>query len=170
MAKYSTGGGSSGESASCELCGAEGVDLQSATVAGAKLDVCGDCAQHGETDKRGSSGGGGGSRDDGERDRKRRAAQNAARMSDAAAGDSTHWEEEGTNYDDDQLPYLVAGYGDRLTEARQNAGLQLDELAAELETDESTLLAVEQGRATQAGVGGSLIGKLEQRLDVELAE
>jgi hypothetical protein len=32
------------------------------------------------------------------------------------------------------------------------------------------LLAVEQGRATQAGIGGSLIEGLEDRLDVDLIE
>jgi ribosome-binding protein aMBF1 (putative translation factor) len=165
MAKYSTGSAGGSAGGSCELCGAEGDDLRTANVAGAQLEVCSDCARHDETT--------GGSSDDGdrsERDRKRRAAQNTARMDDARKGDPSHWEDEGTNYDDDQLPYLVHDYGKRLTEARQDAGLQLEELATELEIDESDLLAVEQGRATQAGVGGSVVAKLEDRLDIELSE
>jgi ribosome-binding protein aMBF1 (putative translation factor) len=168
MAKYSTGGAGGSAGGNCELCGAEDSDLRTANVAGATLEVCSECAQHDETeDSSGSSG------DDGERseqDRKRRAAQNTARIEDARKGDPKHWEEGGTDYEDDQLPYLVSGYGKRLTEARQDAGLQLEELADELDIDESDLLAVEQGRATQAGVGGSVVAKLEDRLDIELSE
>jgi ribosome-binding protein aMBF1 (putative translation factor) len=166
MAKYSTGGGAGGSSDSCELCGAEGRDLRTATVAGAQLQVCGECARHGEDDGPGSAGGDG----DEERERRRRAAQNTARVNDARKGNPEHWEQGGTDYDDDPLPYLVRGYGERLEAARQDAGLQTDELAGELGVDEADVLAVEQGRATRAGVGGSLISALEERLNVELAE
>jgi len=54
--------------------------------------------------------------------------------------------------------------------ARQDAGLQLAELAAELDLDEKQLLAIEQGRATRANVGGSAIRALEERLDVTLVD
>jgi ribosome-binding protein aMBF1 (putative translation factor) len=164
MAKYSTGGGGGGAGGSCELCGAADVDLQTATVAGATLQVCGTCAEHGET---ADSGGGGGS--DADVDRNKRAAQNAARIYDSAKQDASHWE-SGADYDEDQLPYLVDDYGSRVTEARQDAGLQLEELAEELGADPSDVLAVEQGRANQAGVGGSLVAALEERLDVDLVE
>lgn len=164
MAKYSTGSGGDGAGESCELCGASGVDLQTANVAGAQLEVCSDCAEHDDNQKTTSGGD-----DPDERDRKQRAAKNTARMHDAAKGDSEHWE-SGADYDDDQLPYLVDDYGKRLMEARQDAGLQLAELAAELDVEESDLLAVEQGRATSANVGGSVIGALEAHLDVELAD
>jgi len=163
MAKYSTGGGGSGASESCELCGAEDVDLRTASVAGATLQVCPDCAQHDE------AGGPDDSDGDDDRDRKRRAAQNAARLQDARQADSEHWE-DGADYDDDQLPYLVPDYGERLVDARQDAGLQTAELAEAIGAEESDVLAVEQGRATQANVGGSVIGALEAELDVELAE
>ncbi len=166
MAKYSTGSGGGGTGDSCELCGAAGVDLEPASVAGANLQVCSDCAQHGDTTR--STDDGGSDERDGE-SRKKRAARNTARMHDAASGDSTHWE-SGADYDDDQLPYLVTNYDARLTEARQDAGLQLGELAEDLDLDERAILAIEQGRATQAGVGGSVIEALEDRLDVELAE
>jgi len=165
MAKYSTGSGGSGAGESCELCGSDG-DLQTASVAGATLQVCDDCARdHGETERSSSSDS---SRD--EQDRRRKAAQNTAKIQDAQTGDSSHWEEQGTNYDDDQLPYLVSDYGKRVTKARQDAGLQTEELAAEIDADESDVLAVEQGRATKAGVGGSTISALEQFLDVDLVE
>jgi len=65
---------------------------------------------------------------------------------------------------------LVGGYDDRVTEARQDAGYQLGELADELGVDESDLLALEQGRAAQAGVGGSVVATIERFLDVELVE
>lgn len=166
MAKYSTGGQSGGASDSCELCGAEDRELRTATVAGARLEVCGGCAQHGDDD----GGHGGGDDGDEERERRRRAARNTAKLNDARSGNPEHWEQEGTDYDDDPLPYLVRGYGDRLEEARQEAGLRTAELAGELGVDEADVLAVEQGRATRAGIGGSLITALEERLNVELAE
>jgi len=168
MAKYSTGSGSGSAGESCELCGASGVDLETANVAGATLQVCAACSQHGEQSKTETTGG---SRDESETDvdRKRRAAQNAAQMADAQQADSSHWE-DGAGYEDDQLPYLVADYGTVVTEARQDAGLQTEELAEELDVDESDVLAVEQGRATQAGVGGSVVAKLEDFLEIELAE
>ena len=54
--------------------------------------------------------------------------------------------------------------------ARQEVGLQPDELAAELGVAEDDLVAVEQGRAARANVGGSVIKALEERLGVDLAE
>lgn len=164
MAKYSTGGVGSGPGDSCELCGEESGDLREANVAGARLQVCGDCARH---DEDGSSGGGS---DRDERERRKKAAQNTARLDDARRGDSTHWEEEGTDYQDDPLPYLVRGYGDRLETARQEAGLQPAELAGEMGVTEADILAIEQGRANKHGIGGSLIEDLEERLNVELTE
>lgn len=163
MAKYSTGGGLGGGD-SCELCGASGVETQSVNVAGAQLEVCSDCAQHDDTAKQDRS-----SSDHSERDRKRKAAQNTARVFDATKGDASHWE-SGADYDDDQLPYLVSDYEDRLTEARQAAGYQLAELAEELGIDESDLLALEQGRAIQAGVGGSVVAAVEEFLEIELVD
>lgn len=169
MAKYSTGGSSGGGSGgSCELCGSTSDDLVEANVAGATLSVCPDCAPYDDTahkDEKGS-----GSRDEDEPSREQRAAQNAANTSPVFDGDSERWEEEGADYDDDPLPYLVSGYGERLEEARQDAGLQREELAGELGARESDILAIEQGRATQAGVGGALIEALEERLNVALSE
>jgi len=159
MAKYSTGGvgGDSGDA--CELCGAEGRSLETATVAGAQLEVCGECAEHGESDSRG---------DDRERERRRKAAQNAAKLDDARSVE-TDWE-QGTDYEDDPLPYLVRGYGDRVEAARQTAGLRVDELAADAGIDEDDLVAIEQGRAARANVGGAAIEALEACLGIELAE
>ena len=161
MAKYSTGSSGAGSGESCELCGASGVELRTANVAGAQLEVCGDCAQHDDAAKT--------SQDDGREDRKKRAAQNVARIHDAAKPDSSHWE-SGADYDDDQLPYLVSDYDARITSARQDAGFQLEELAVELDIDERELLALEQGRATQAGVGGSVVAAVEEFLDIEIVD
>ena len=150
MAKYSTGDAGSDSGDSCELCGASDVDTQSVNVAGAQLQVCGGCAQHDDRSKTTDDSGGG-------RDRKKRAAQNTARMHDATRSDPTHWE-DGADYDE------------RLTEARQEAGYQLEELADELGIDDADLLALEQARATQAGVGGSVVATLEEFLGVTLVE
>lgn len=167
MAKYSTGGGrSEGGGDSCELCGKTTDDLELATVAGAELLLCPDCAPHDERSS--ATPGSSGSRDDGER--RRQAARNTAQLADAAEQSAEHWIREGTNYDDDPLPYLVSNYGERLEAARQDAGYQRDELAQQLGIQENQLLAIEQGRATQANVGGSVIRRLERVLDITLID
>lgn len=174
MAKYSTGSSGGGGGTNCELCGAESDSLTLASVAGAELEVCPDCAPHDDSETHGRDKNRNRSeQDDGsneETNRKRKAAQNVAKANPVWDGDSEHWESEGTNYDDDPLPYLVSDYGEALVEARQDAGLQREELAEELGAPAKDILAVEQGRATQAGVGGGLIEALEERLDVTLAE
>lgn len=162
MAKYSTGSSGGGSSESCELCGASDVDTQTANVAGAQLEVCRDCAQHDDTTDSADN-------DDGRENRKKRAAKNVAKMHDAAKADSSHWE-SGADYDDDQLPYLVTDYDELITTARQNEGYQLEELAEELGIDDGDLLALEQGRAAQAGVPGSAVAAVEQFLDIDLVE
>lgn len=161
MAKYSTGGGiDSGDS--CELCGATGVDTSSVNVAGAQLQVCSDCAQHDDSVKQSADS----SQDE---NRKKRAAKNTARMHDSVKPDSSHWE-SGADYDDDQLPYLVSNYGEHVTNARQEAGYQLEELANELNVTENDLLALEQGRAVQAGIGGSVVAAVEEYLEITLTD
>ncbi|TMT86554.1 multiprotein-bridging factor 1 family protein [Haloterrigena sp. H1] len=174
MAKYSTGSSGGGGGTNCELCGAESDSLRLASVAGAELEVCPDCAPHDDSQTHGRDRNrSGGNADDGSNDepsRKQKAAQNVAKANPVWDGDSEHWESEGTNYDDDPLPYLASGYGEVVVEARREAGLQREELAEELGAPETDILAVEQGRATQAGIGGGLIEALEERLDVTLSE
>ena len=168
MAKYSTGGMSGGGSGACELCGAEVDVLQDATIAGAQLSVCKQCAPH---DDRGPASQE--RKSEGRSDRPssgRRAAQQAAKFADAARGDARHWEEHGTNYEKDQLPYLVSGYGGLVESARQDAGLTIEELAEKLDIPLDSLEAVEQGRAARAGVGGSVIQTIEEGLDVTITE
>lgn len=162
MAKYSTGGVGGDSGGACELCGTEDRSLETATVAGAELQVCSECRKHGDRPDSAP--------DERQKERKRRqkAARNVAKLDDARSAD-TDWE-EGTDYEDDPLPYLVSGYGSVLEAARQEAGLQMEELAAEIGADEDDIVAVEQGRAARADVGGSLIEALEDRLGIELAE
>ncbi len=173
MAKYSTGGGGGGgDGESCELCGRDSSSLRTANVAGAELLVCSDCAPHSDDGGRSGPDGRRGQRqgrDDGP-SREKRAAQNTARMYDAGRGDSTHWEEGGTDYEADRLPYLVSDYGERAEAARQDAGLTVEELAADLDATEDDVLAVEQGRASRAGVGGSVVRALEERLGATLVD
>jgi ribosome-binding protein aMBF1 (putative translation factor) len=171
MAKYSTGrGGGGGDGDSCELCGRSSTKLRRANVSGADLLVCSDCAPHDDSRREGTGGSSGGGDSGGEPNRKKRAAQRQAKMYDQAKGDSKHWEQKGTNYEKDRLPYLVSDYGDVVASARQDAGLTVEELAAELDADESDVEAVEQGRATRAGVGGSLVRAIEERLGVTLVD
>ncbi|MFC6754899.1 helix-turn-helix domain-containing protein, partial [Halorubrum tibetense] len=123
----------------------------------------------------GSAGGAGGSSDssdpaEGTGNRSQEIANKQARVYDAATGDSSHWEEEGTSYEDDRLPYLVSGYGDAARDARQDAGLTVEELADELGVAEDDLHAIEDGRAATANVGGSVVRAVEERLDVALVD
>jgi len=172
MPKYSTGSsGGGGGGDACELCGRETGDLGRANVAGAELLVCSDCRPHGEGEH--GAGGGGpsaGTDGDGPGDRTREAVRRQAQMYDAATGDSTRWEEEGTDYESDRLPYLVPDYGGAVEAARQDAGLTVEELAEEIDADTDDLLAIEQGRATRAGVGGSVVRRVEERLGVEVVD
>lgn len=182
MTKYSTGsGGGSGGGDACELCGRETSNLQTANVAGAELLVCSDCRPHDDASKGQSSGHGGSGHDgsggssaggsgSGPESRKKQVARKQAKVYDAATGDSSHWEEEGTDYEEDRLPYLLPSYGEVALEARQEAGLTAEELAEELDVDEDDLLAIEQGRAATADVGGSVVRALEDRLDVQLVD
>lgn len=183
MAKYSTGGGGGGgDGDACELCGREDAKLTRADVAGATLQVCSDCAPHDDNARRrGGRGGGGGSdggggsgqgsgRGGGEPNRKKRAAQNVARAMDASGGDSKHWEEQGTDYEEDRLPYLVKGYGDVVAEAREDAGTSVEELAGAVGVDADDVRAVEEGRASRAGVGGSTVRAIEKELGVTLVD
>ncbi len=191
MPKYSTGGGGGGDDGdACELCGRETTNLKRANVAGAQLLVCSNCRPHDDAQKSGGPGGSGGSRGgtgrsstgtssgssggsgptDGPSSRSQEIANKQARVYDAATGDSSHWEEEGTSYEDDRLPYLVSGYGDAARDARQDVGLTVDELAEELDADPDDLHAIEDGRAATANVGGSVVRAVAERLDVELVD
>lgn len=170
MPKYSTGssGGSDGGDA-CELCGSETSSLQRANVAGADLLVCSECQPHDDTDKRLSES----TDDETTSDATRRDDQSGkpqTQVYDTSRENSAHWEEHGTDYEEDRLPYLVSDYGEALETARQDEGLTLEELAADLEIDEDNILAVEQGRASRAGVGGSVVRALEQRLETTLVQ
>jgi len=171
MAKYSTGsGGDDDGGGACELCGTESGSLDKANVAGAVIQVCSDCEPMGENrskdrKKRSQQGG---SRDGTRTNRKKRAAQNTAKVIDAEESDDD-WVEN-TSYDDDSLPYLVSGYGDVVTESRQEEGLTTAEVAERIDAAEDDILAVEEGRATRADIGGSVIERLEELFDVQLAE
>lgn len=169
MAKYSTGGGSGdGSDGSCELCGTVTDTLTDATIAGASLSVCDECAPHddrGPASQRGPS-----SDSDGRANTGRKAAQHTARMADAGQNDPGYWVEHGTDYEGDQLPYLISGYGDTVRNARQDAGHTIEELAETIDVPVESLEAVEQGRATRAGVGGSVIQGIEDELDIELTD
>lgn len=169
MPKYSTGGGSGDTGGgACELCGAVSDRLTDATIAGASLSVCRDCAPH---DDRGPASASDSSSAEGDRTSSgRRAAQHAAKMADAKKHDPDYWLEHGTEYERDQLPYLRSGYGDLVESARQEAGYTIEELAEELDVPIESIEAVEQNRATRAGIGGSLIRAIEELLDVDLTE
>ena len=162
MAKYTTGDSVGDDTPdACELCGTPSDSLRRATVAGASLLVCPECAPHDDGDDQQQA-------PRGETERSETTV--SAGSTPLWDGDSEHWETEGTGYDDDPLPYLLDDYGTRAEEARQAAGLKREELAGELDIETDTLLAIEQGRAARANVPGSIIAAVEDRLDVTLSE
>ena len=170
MAKYSTGGGGNSQDGhACELCGDESERLEDVTIAGAKLSVCQSCAPH---DDRGpkSQGNKQSSQQQRTENPGRRAAQHAAKFADAQKGDPDYWLEHGTDYEEDRLPYLVSGYGNRVERARQESGLTIDELAEALDIPVKQIEAVEQNRASRAGVGGSTIRALESEFNIALVD
>ncbi|MDR9411864.1 MAG: transcriptional regulator [Haloquadratum sp.] len=168
MAKYSTGRGGGGATASaCELCGADDARLRAAEIAGAKLMVCAACAPH--DDRAAASGGGGGVGTAGE-SRRKQIARQQAKMIDRSKADGDRWVREGTNYESDALPYLVGGYGERLQAARTDAALSVAELAAMADLEAETVRSVEAGRAISDAVGGSAIRALEEALEITLAD
>lgn len=168
MAKYSTGGSSSASAGdACELCGAESSSLREATVAGATLQVCPDCSPHDDSKQTSETGRDGETEADRTRDTVQKATDEQASLWD---GDSSHWEESGTDYDDDPLPYLVNGYEEIVSDAREEAGLDVSELAVELGVDELTVLAIERGHAAQEDVAGSVVREIEDVLDVSIID
>lgn len=165
MAKYSTGSSdTASDGSACELCGETSDTLEEATVAGATLLVCQSCAPHDDSAQQSSPDRSAGS------DRSDRTKEHLSETSDLWDGDSTHWEQEGADYETDRLPYLVSGYDELVTTARQEQGYTQAELAAQAGISEDDLLAVEQGRAARAGVGGSVIEALETQLGIQLSE
>lgn len=165
MAKYSTGGSDAdSDGTACELCGETSDSLEEATVAGATLLVCQSCAPHDDSPQQASS------EQSTDRDRPDRTAEHLSETSELWDGDSSRWEQEGADYDTDQLPYLVSGYDELVTTARQDKGYTQTELAEQAGISQDDLLAVEQGRAARAGVGGSVIEALEQQLEIQLSE
>ena len=48
--------------------------------------------------------------------------------------------------------------------------VRLGDVAAELEVDENDLLAVEDGRAATANVGGSVVRALEERFGIDVVD
>ena len=170
MPKYSTGGGGvTGDGDACELCGAATDSLTQASIAGAELAVCRDCAPHDDRGPAAADTGGPERRSDRENPG-RRAARRAAQLADAAKADPDYWVEHGTDYETDRLPYLVPGYGDVAQSARQEAGLTIEELAEAIEMDVSDIEAIEQNRAARGGVGGSVVSAIEEELGVDLIE
>ncbi len=165
MAKYSTGkSGSSSGGETCELCGERNSSLSEASIAGATLQVCPDCAPHDDSTPN-TTGSDGAGESDRKRDVVKRATAETATLWDS---DTTHWEQDGAGYDDDPLPYLIPEYAEVVKEAREDAGLDVSELARTIEVDELAVLAVERGKAVQNNVGGGVIEALEDELSIDL--
>lgn len=167
MTKYSTGSsGQSDEGESCELCGKDSDELVTVSIAGAELAVCPSCRQHDENIT--SSG-----FDTGDREQRQEPTEFDSQTQGSGTSplwdsDTSRWEREGANYDTDQLPYLVDGYGTIVQEERVSLGYTLDELADEVGVSQKDLFAIEQGNAATMGVGGQVIRELEAYLDIRL--
>lgn len=147
----------------CELCGEEADYLHSASIEGASLEVCGDCAP--SDDRKNDSE----PRDEESTNRTKEVINRATPDADDALPDSS-WAEEGVGYDDDFLPYLVSDYGKIVTEARQEQDISQEELADAVNVGVNIIRVIEQGTASSNDVGGQTIQRLEDELDVTLEE
>lgn len=181
MPKYSIGDGGH-ESGACEICGESADDLTDATISGADLRVCDDCATHGVRDQTDSS-----PADQPASDSMPTSADPANQEDEPATqspahrntgpdtsllwdSDTSHWEESGVNYERNRLPHLVPDYAECVRTARLAADLSPADLVDELAITEQELSAIEQGEAATAGIGGSIITMLEDSLEVTLTE
>lgn len=179
MAKYSTGNAKSTSSSdvsegACELCGTDSDSLQTVKVSGATLQACSSCANHNDNATKQDG-------DDGERDdsdpvgqtddnSKDRRTQHLSENGGYLNNDTSHWEQNGTNYEDDQLPYLVSGYAKSVTDARKARDLSQGELAEEVDTREELIQAIETNSLRDAGVGGELLSRVETFLEIEIID
>lgn len=176
MPKYSVNSDdddTSDESATaCEMCGDEDADLHTADIAGATLQVCASCAPQMDEPEQSSS-----------NKPEQQDDNNDSSLSDTSGAgeqptpgytigrtDSKHWEEDGTNYEQDPTPYLTDNYAKLVTAARQDAGYTKEEFAKEIGITVAALDAVEAGAAASNGVGGSVVSAIEKELDVSLVD
>lgn len=164
MAKYEVSGGGSQNTSQCELCGKDTSDITEVVVEGANLSVCPECKQHDDSTQRSADEK---SRDGGTRDTTPELPSDTNSLWD---GDTEHWEKHGTGYTDDQLPYLIDGYGNKVIEARRDAGMTREELADEIDIPVETLDIVEQETAYTNNVSGAVIARLESYFDIVLSE
>lgn len=170
MAKYSTGSssGGGGDSTNCEMCGKETDDLTTADVAGATLDVCDECNPNVDASESSSP-----EPQQSEQstpsnptDQNNRSSENVGYTLSSTDGS---WAED-ASYEPDQTPYLVDGYDEKVIEARQEAGMTVQDLAEKAEVSEAALDAVEAGSAMTNGVGRRAIVALEKTLGIRIAE
>lgn len=147
----------------CELCGNEADKLQSASIEGASLDVCSDCAPSDDREDNSEP------RDEGSTNRKKEVINKATKNADEALPDSS-WAEEGVGYNEDSLPYLVKDYGKVVTNARQEEDMSQEDLADAIGVGVKIIRVIEQGQASSNDVGGQTIQLLEEELDITLEE
>lgn len=163
MAKYSIDSDDSDESTEstgdvCEMCGKETDSLEVAEVAGATLTVCADCSPDSSDSE--------GTRDEDEGNRTADAIQRASENS--ATPDSS-WAQD-ADYSDDQLPYLVDDYGEKIEAEREERELTQEELADKVGLGVAMLRVLENEQASRSNIGRSDIESVADFLDVEIIE
>lgn len=174
MPKYSTGDSASQPSAenitACELCGEESSSLHDATVAGAELTVCTDCNPHDDSTESGSSNSEPQDTVNSEPNDSPSATKSPVESGTYLNQDSSHWEEEGTNYEDDPLPYMVSAYGEKLQSARRSHDVSHDELATTIGVTPHDIKEMEAGQIRESSIRGSEVAELEKQLEIQLSE
>lgn len=146
----------------CELCGTESDNLRKAKVAQAMLVVCPSCSPLDDAAKDKSNG----TRDEDETDRTKQVIQKAVQN---APPQDDSWVDE-TQYDNNQMPYLVDGYSEMIQEAREKQDLNQAQLADKAGVGVKALRLIESGQALRTDAGKDEIKRLEVVLEINLIE
>lgn len=162
MAKYSTGGGNSPKSDSCQLCGETEKPLRTATIEGTTITVCKDC----EPDKS--------HRDDKKKTATKRDKDSHERQVGNTPGytissTDSGWAEN-TSYGNTKTPYMKNNYPELFTEALEEKNMTEKELSEKHGFPLQSLKAIKQGNVVSEGIGRELIEDVESALDIELVD
>lgn len=172
MAKYSTGGGLSGEDDSCQLCGETDVSLETTEIEGAKVTVCKECSPNKDN-----------SRSDPDTHTGSKLPGKNKNSTDTTTQDSTpgytisnrsdqsnpDWIKN-ANYGNADTPYMQKNYESKFRHALKEHDITIESLADETGIPIEDLEALHDGEALNQNVSGDAIKVVEKTLDIELAE
>jgi putative transcription factor len=144
----------------CELCGSDVDSLTTVKVSSAEMDVCSSCEGHGTVVEDQEN-------EQTETESKYSTDGNSSTSQSTNSGGSSS-ESSGRYRDDsEEFTALPPDYGDRVQQAREDAGLSRQELARQLQEKESLIRRVENNETQPTK---DLQSRIENKLDLSLAD